>query len=169
MNLPTQTLLLEKETNLVIDLYQYYFNDGFQSIITEKITRLLISYFMIFLYNFLINCIDYHNILYLSSSAFTITTTNTFTNTSTINYIRDNKSIFDFINMSNWLSLNPYLLICFCIYCFYLLFLSMNVINTIKKFSKIREIYRKYLQINDYRIKFITWDDIVNIFITRCI
>jgi len=43
----------------------------------------------------------------------------------------------------------------------------MNVINTIKKFSKIREIYRKYLQINDYRIKFITWDDIVNIFITR--
>jgi len=43
----------------------------------------------------------------------------------------------------------------------------MNVINIIKKFSRIREIYNKYLKINDYRIKFITWDDIVNIFITR--
>jgi hypothetical protein len=154
MNLPTQPLFLKKDKDIVIDLYQYYLNDGFQSIITEKITRLLISYFMIFLYNFLINCIDYHNILYLSSL-------------STSNYARDNKSFYDYVNMSNWLSLNPYLLICFCIYCSYLLFLSMNVINIIKKFSKIREIYSKYLKINDYRIKFITWDDIVNIFITR--
>jgi hypothetical protein len=160
MNLPAQSLFLKKDKDIVIDLYQYYLNDGFQSIITEKITRLLISYFMIFLYNFLINCIDYYNILYLSSSPDE-------SSISTSNYARDNKSFFDYVNMSNWLSLNPYLLICFCIYCSYLLFLSMNVINVIKKFSKIREIYSKYLKINDYRIKFITWDDIVNIFITR--
>jgi len=158
MNLPTQTLFLKKDKDIVIDLYQYYFNDGYQSIITEKITQLLISYFMIFLYNFLINCIDYHNILYLSSSP---------AESSISNHARDNKSFYDYITMSNWLSLNPYLLICFCIYCFYLIFLSMNLINIIKKFSRIREIYNKYLKINDYRIKFITWDDIVNIFITR--
>ena len=166
MNLPAQTLFLEKDKDLVIDLYQYYFNNGFQSIIIEKITRLIISYFMIFLYNFLINCIDYHNILYLSSSSAS-STSSASSSISTSNYMRDNKSIYDFINMSDWLSLNPYLLICFCIYCFYLLFLSMNLINIIKKFSRIREIYSKYLKINDYRIKFITWDDIVNLFITR--
>lgn len=65
------------------------------------------------------------------------------------------------------MSLNPYLFICFCIYCIYLIFLSMNMINTIKKFLRIREIYSKYLKINDYRIKFITWDDIVNVFTNR--
>lgn len=80
MSLQSQILFLHKNKDIVIDLYQYYFNNGFQSIITEKITRLLISYFMIFLYNFLINCIDYHGIIYLSSSS--------------------TKSIYDFIDMS---------------------------------------------------------------------
>lgn len=158
----SNTLFLQKNKDIVIDLYQYYFNGGFQSIITDKITRLLISCFMIFLYNFLINCIDYHNILYLSTSK-----SNTNTN-NTVNYNENyNKSIYDFINISVWLSLNPYLMICFCLYCIYLFFLTMNVINTIKKFSRIREIYKKYLKINDYRIKFITWDDIVNSVINR--
>lgn len=174
MNIPTHTqaLFFRKNRDIVIDLYQYYFNGGFQSIITEKITRLLISYFMIFLYNFLINCIDYHAIFNLSGMASASSSplplpspsrNNTLISTSILGH----KSVYDFVDMSRWLSLNPYLMICFCIYCFYLIFLSMNTINIIKKFSKIREIYGKYLKINDYRIKFITWDDIVNSFITR--
>lgn len=166
INLSAHTSILDKDKNIVIDLYQYFFNDGFQSIITEKITRLIISYFMIFLYNFLINCIDYNGILFISSSHSIISSQSI--NSSQSNP-SDNKSrsIYNFINMSSWLSLNPYLLICFCIYCSYLIFLTINVINTIKHFSKIREIYSKYLKINDYRIKFMMWDDIVNLFINR--
>jgi hypothetical protein len=167
-NLQTQISFKQNNKNIVIDLYQYYFNGGFHSIITEKITRLLISYFMIFLYNFLINCIDYNNILYLSSSTSQIPNSSNFSNSlNSSNSIHENKSIYDFIDMSAWISLNPYLLICFCIYCFYLIFLSLNMINIIKKNLKIREIYKKYLKINDYRIKFITWDNIVNSFISR--
>ena len=156
---PSQRLFAERDRNIVIDLYQYYFNGGFHSIITEKITRLLISYFMIFLYNFLINCIDYPSILYLSSSS----------NTSIITSIRtaSNKSVYQFIDITAWLSYNPYLLICFSIYCLYLILLTLKTINIISKFSGIRDIYRKYLEINDYRIKFIAWDNIVNTFITR--
>jgi len=151
-NLQTQISFKQNNKNIVIDLYQYYFNGGFHSIITEKITRLLISYFMIFLYNFLINCIDYNNILYLSSSTSQIPNSSNFSNSlNSSNSIHENKSIYDFIDMSAWISLNPYLLICFCIYCFYLIFLSLNMINIIKKNLKIREIYKKYLKINDYR------------------
>ena len=111
------------------------------------------------MYNFLINCIDYPSILYLSSSS----------NTSIITSIRtaSNKSVYQFIDITAWLSYNPYLLICFSIYCLYLILLTLKTINIISKFSGIRDIYRKYLEINDYRIKFIAWDNIVNTFITR--
>jgi hypothetical protein len=40
-------------------------------------------------------------------------------------------------------------------------------VSTIKKFWKIRKIYNKYLNINDYRLKFITWDEIVSNIIER--
>jgi hypothetical protein len=143
------------DKNIVIDLYQYYFNDGFHSIMTDKITRLLISYFMIFLYNFLINCVDYKELLNLDRTR------------ANAPKPYDHESIYDYVHISSWISLNPYLLICFIIYCFYLIFLTFNTINIIKKFSAIRYIYRQYLMINDYRIKFITWDDIVSTFIAR--
>ncbi len=135
-----------RNSNLITDLYQYYFYNGYHSIVSEKVTRVTISFLMIFLANFLVNCVDYAALMSLKA-----------------NEDRPEKrSIFYFINISKWLSLNAYLLICFIIYCIYLICISLNLVTSIRKFGKINTIYNKYLSLNDYRLKFITWDEVVN-------
>lgn len=135
-----------RNRNLITDLYQYYFYNGYHSIIIEKVSRVAISFLMIFLANMLVNCIDYSALVSLAADS-----------SSTAS----GTSIFQYIHLSRWLSFNPYLLICFIIYCIYLLCITLNLVASIRKFGKIKAIYNKYLAINDYRLKFITWDDIV--------
>jgi hypothetical protein len=163
-----------KSKNIIIDLYQYYFYNGFNNILIEKSIHLLISYLLIFLINFLINCIQYNELIYLDNELIipphqTIhqnLSSNTTKNTSTYIY-SIHKSIYDYIDMSEWFPKNPYLIICFILYCIYLISISLNFFITIKKFWKIRKIYNQCLKINDYRLKFITWDEIVNNIIQR--
>lgn len=140
-----------KNQNIIIDLYQYYFNNGYNSIITEKIIRLLLSFIMIFLFNFLINCIDYNSIFNLSDSHIN-------------NY---NKSLYQYIHLDKWFPTNLYLVICFVIYVLYLLSLLGNIVSSIRKFSKIRMIYSHYLEINDYRLQFLNWDNITTKILER--
>lgn len=144
----TDLLFEFKETTLIIDLYQYYFNNGFHNIIIEKISKLLISYLLIFIINLVINCIDYKELLTLDSK-------------KTYQYL------YDYIDMSKWFPSNPYLIICFMLYCIYLISNTINCISMIKKFRKIRIIYNKYLNINDYRLKFVTWDEIIGLIIQK--
>lgn len=141
----TETQYLLKTKNIIIDLYQYYFYNGFHVIIIEKITQLLISYFMLFITNFLINCIDYKG---LESS-------------------NGGDSIYQYINMSNWFSLHPYMIIYTVLYSLYLISITIKFIGLISKFRKIRKLYNIYLKINDYRLKFISWDEIVSIILER--
>jgi len=146
--LDKQVLFEFKEKTIITDLYQYYFYNGFHNILTEKIIRLLISYLLIFIINLVINCIDYSALLSLSDTSSSIQ--------------REHHYIYDYIELSNWFPINPYLIICFVLYCIYLFSITVNCIGTIRKFWKIRKIYNKYLNINDYRLKFITWDDIIS-------
>lgn len=160
-----------RNRNLITDLYQYYFYNGYHSIVSEKVTRVTISFLMIFLANFLVNCIDYRALMSLEINNNNNNNNNQNNNNQTnlnnqTNQNNQNneqkKSIFDFITISRWLSLNPYLLICFIIYCIYLVCISLNLVTSIRKFGKINTIYNKLLSINDYRLKFITWDEVVN-------
>jgi hypothetical protein len=146
--LDKQVLFEFKEKTIITDLYQYYFYNGFHNILTEKIIRLLISYLLIFIINLVINCINYNELLSLSDTSSPIQ--------------REHHYIYDYIELSNWFSKNPYLIICFVLYCIYLFSITINCIGTIKKFWKIRKIYNKYLNINDYRLKFISWDNIIS-------
>jgi hypothetical protein len=168
-----QILFEFKEKTIITDLYQYYFYNGFYNIYTEKIIRLLISYLLIFIINLVINCIDYKALITLSNNYDTSIShtnqsnlsSNQSTHQSPPQYIqlhKETKSIYDYINLSNWFPTNPYLIICFILYCIYLFCITINCIGTIKKFWKIRKIYNRYLNINDYRLKFITWDEIVS-------
>jgi hypothetical protein len=143
-----QVLFEFKEKTIITDLYQYYFFNGFHNILTEKIIRLLISYLLIFIINLVINCINYKALLSLSNDTITIK--------------REHNYIYNYIELQNWFPKNPYLIICFVLYCIYLFSITINCIGTIRKFWKIRKIYNKYLNINDYRLKFITWDDIIS-------
>jgi hypothetical protein len=151
--LDNKSLFSFRDKNLIIDIYQYYFYNGYHSILTEKIIRLSLSFLMIFLFNFIINCIDYTALL----------------NPPDTTQLSQSKHqlIYKYINMANWFPNNPYLIICFSIYCIYLLSLIGNIISSIRKFSKIRIIYNQILSINDYRLKFITWDDIISVICRR--
>jgi hypothetical protein len=141
-----QILFEFKDKTIITDLYQYYFYNGYNNILVEKIIRLLISYLLIFIINLVINCINYGELISFS--------------TNTNNKI-ENRYIYEYIELKNWFPKNPYLIICFILYCIYLFSITINCIGTIRKFWKIRKIYNKYLNINDYRLKFISWDDVI--------
>ena len=146
-NLDKTVKYLLKTKNIIIDLYQYYFYNGFQNILIEKLTNLLISYFMMFIINFLINCVDYKRLIMLESGS--------------------GNSIYDYIDMSKWFSLHPYMIIYMVLYGLYLISITIKFMGIINKFWKIRQIYNRYLKINDHRLKFITWDEIVSIILER--
>lgn len=141
--------------NIIIDLYQYYFYNGFQNILIEKLTHLLISYFMMFIINFIINCVDYKRLIDPGSG------------NGASNGSGSGNSISDYIDMSKWFSLHPYMIIYTVLYGLYLISITIKFIGIINKFWKIRQIYNRYLKINDHRLKFITWDEIVNIILKR--
>ena len=123
---------------------------------------------MLFIINLLTNCIEYSKLINLPDlriiNPFNPSNSSHSSHSSLSNqYV----SIYDYIHLDTWFPTNPYLIICFIFYGLYLICITINFINTIKKFYKIKKIYHKYLEINDYRLKFITWDEIVSIIIKR--
>jgi hypothetical protein len=162
--LDNKSLFSFRDKNLINDLYQYYFYNGFHSILTEKVIRLSLSFLMIFLFNFIINCIDYSSLLNLSITSHNLQNVSLPQNNPNAH---NNLLIYEYINLSRWFPSNPYLIICFSIYCIYLISLTGNIVSSIKKFSKIQKIYNKILAINDYRLKFLTWDDVVTAIYNR--
>jgi len=163
-----QILFEFKEKTIITDLYQYYFYNGFHNILTEKLIRLLISYLLIFIINLIINCIDYKALITISKNNYDITQSiqqNKSSQSSQSSHIyiyKETRSIYNYIDLSNWFPTNPYLVICFVLYCIYLFSITINFVGSIRKFWKIRKIYNRYLNINDYRLKFITWDEIIS-------
>lgn len=146
-NLITHNLLKLKSNNIIIELYQYYYQNGLHSIMTDKIVKIMISYSLIFIINLLVNCIDYKKIINPN--------------------MNEKLYLYDFIILSNWFPTNPYLIICFSLYCLYLISLTINLITSYKKIKRIKKIYNDILNISDNKLKFISWDEIVNILITR--
>lgn len=146
-NLITYNLLKLKNNNIIIELYQYYYQNGFHAIMTDKIVKIMISYSLIFIINLLVNCIDYKKLINPD--------------------INEKVYLYDFIILSNWFPTNPYLIICFSLYCLYLISLTINLIKCYQKIKIIKKIYNEILNISDNKLKFISWDEIVNILITR--
>ena len=136
------SLILDIYDNTHINyIYQYYYHGGYNTIITNQIVRIINSYILIFIINFLTNCVDYNGIL-------------DFDNTS------EDKRISDYIYIENWFPHNIYLIICFILYCIYLLCITLNMIAIIKRTGKIKKFYNNDLQINDSSLKYYTWEQI---------
>lgn len=135
-----------KNKNIITDLYLYYFYNGFNSILAEKTIHLIISYILIFIFNFLINCVDYDSLINLQSSR---------------------ESIYTYIHLENWVPKNPYLIICFVLYSIYLFCITINYASSIKKFYKIKKIYNYYLNLDDGKLRFISWDQIIQNIISK--
>jgi hypothetical protein len=142
-DLVSSELILDVYDNTHINyIYQYFFYGGFNTIVTNQVVRILNSYILIFIINFLTNCVDYNGLL------------------DDINDDIVDRHISDYIHINNWFPHNPYLIICFTLYCIYLLCITVNMVTIINKTQKIRKFYNKDLKIDDSSLKYFSWEQI---------
>lgn len=136
----------EDKSNFWIKTYKYYNAGGYKYIYTNNIVKLLISYILIVIVNFLLNCVNYSKLVTLDSG---------------------NNKLEDFINIHDWFPKNIYLLFCFVIYSIYLFCITIDCIVTIITYRKFSYLMNDFYNINDNKIKYITWNELVNIIIDR--
>jgi autophagy-related protein 9 len=142
-SLISNDLTLDIYDNVQINLiYQYFIHGGFNTIVINQVVRIINSYILIFIINFLTNCVDYNGIL---------------TDDDNDN---DNKRMSDYINIHNWFPRNIYLLICFILYCIYLFCITLNTVSIINNTKRIRKFYNNDLRIDDSSLKYHTWEQI---------
>ena len=122
------------------NIYEYYYAKGYKPIVIEKITHLMINYFLIFFINFMTNCIEYTRIL---------------------TQFKSGDYVSDYINIHHIFPKNAYLIICFTVFIIYVLCLTFNIINEIKNTSKIQKFYREKLDIEDNELEYLGWNQIV--------
>ena len=140
-SLISNDLTLDIHDNVQINfIYQYFIYGGFNTIVINQVVKILNSYILIFIINFLTNCVDYNGILYDDDN--------------------NNKKISDYININNWFPNNIYLLICFILYCIYLFCITLNTVNIIKTTKKVKKFYNIDLIIDDSSLKYYTWEQI---------
>lgn len=136
----------EDKSNFWIKTYKYYNDGGYKYIYTNNIAKLLTSYSLIVIVNFLLNCVDYSKLLTLNS--------------------HDNK-LEDFINIDDWFPKNTYLVLCFLIYSIYLVCITIDCIITISTYRKFKHLMNDFYGIHDNKIKYMTWSQLVDIIIER--
>ena len=132
------------------NIYNYYYKGGYKNIIIENINSLFINYFLLFLINFITNCINYEKIYYFNSN----------NDAKVIN-------IYQFIQLDEWFPSNWYLLISLILYLIYLINFTFNTINNIKLCIEIKKIYDEKLEILEKELKYYTWHEIVNIILNK--
>ena len=121
-------------------VYNYYYMKGYIPITIDKITYLLINYFLIFFVNFLTNCIDYKGLM----------------------YFKKNEKIINYIHIENIFPTNYYLIICLFVFIIYCICLTINTINEIKIVFKMRNIFKDKLNISNNELEYISWFEVVN-------
>lgn len=136
----------EDKSNFWIKTYKYYNSGGYKYIYTNNIVKLLISYILIIIVNFLLNCVNYTKLLTLDS--------------------HDNR-LDDFINIDDWFPKNVYLLFCFLIYSIYLVCITIDCIATIIIYKNFSHTMNDFYEVNDNKIKYMTWPQLVDIIIER--
>ena len=134
--------LFDNKNSFWIRAYKYYYSGGYKYIFTNNVVKLLISYILIFIINFLINCIDYQKLLYLEGE--------------------DNK-IGNFVDLHKWFPTNIYLIICFFIYSIYLVCITLDCIISIISYRNFRTLLNDFYEIHDDKIKYVNWEELVKI------
>ena len=142
-DLTSSGLILDVYDNTHVNyIYQYFFHGGFNTIVTNQVVRILNSYILIFIINFLTNCVDYNGLL------------------EDLNDDTEDRHISEYIHIGNWFPTNPYLIICFTLYCIYLLCITVNMVAIINRTKKIRQFYNKDLKIDDSSLRYFSWEQI---------
>lgn len=128
--------------NIIRDIYFYYYSGGYISLVIQSFISLLSSYLLLFFFYFVVDCIDYNEILYISS--------------------KNISDISEIINIYDWFPTNNYLIICFAFYIIYLICITYRTIINIYYYRNIKLIYNNQFEITDDELVEYDWEYIVN-------
>ena len=136
----------KKEINslYLFNLYYYYYNRGYSNLIITEITNLLVLVFMVFFMIFLVQCVDFKELIDYNTN--------------------ENISLSHFINMSNFWHLkhNVFVIISLIVFLGYVIIQLISIYASSKKFWKIRKIYKEDLEITTEELDNLTWSDVSN-------
>ena len=136
----------KKEVNslYLFNLYYYYYNRGYSNLIITEITNLLVLVFMVFFMIFLVQCVDFKELIDYNTN--------------------ENISLSHFVNLSNFWHLkhNVFVIISLIVFLGYVIIQLISIYASSKKFWKIRKIYREDLEIATEDLDNLTWNDVSN-------
>jgi autophagy-related protein 9 len=120
-------------------LYLYYFNKGYYNIITSQVINILISNFIIWFMIFLINVIDYKELI----------------------NIKDYIFLNNILNWNNFLNLNYFMWSMVIIFILFTFIKILNLIDNCIKFYYVKYYINNNLKIKDNELEFIQWKTII--------
>lgn len=120
-------------------LYNYYVYNGYYNIITRQLVYIFTNTFILVYFLFLIKCVNWHILINLENK----------TNAKEV------------IDMSNIYKLNYYNIIIVSIFFIYFICKIINVINDTIKYKEVKIFYNKILDIDDYKLPTLKWEDII--------
>ena len=120
-------------------LYFYYINKGYYNIIYKHLSNIFSGLFMIFYVIFIYNCILWDVIM------------------ASKNRIHLN----DAVDISNFFKFNLFIFIFFLSYMTIIFFRILNLVSDIQNMKEIKTFYNDNLEINDFDLSIIKWNDII--------
>lgn len=120
-------------------LYFYYINRGYYNIIYTHLSNIFSGLFMILYIIFLLNCIDWNQIIRIKTPT----------------------QISKIININNFFKFNIFIYIFFITYLIILIFRIHNLIKDINNYKDIKLFYNEKLNIKDFDINLLKWNKII--------
>lgn len=120
-------------------LYLYYLNKGYYNIITSQIINILISNFIIWFIIFLVNVIDYKELIYVKDYIF-------------LNQI---------LNWEKFLNLNYFMWSMVIIFILFTVIKILNLLDNSIKYYYVKYYINNNLKIKDKELEFIEWNTII--------
>jgi len=123
--------------NFLIEIYNYYFGQGFLCILIDNLLNIFGLLFLILYSVFLFECIDYPTL-----------------------YSEHN--LRKAIQISKIKDASPFTIICMIMTSFIFIYKLSGLINKIKRTRKVKDWYNNNLNIDETQIKFTKWSTIIN-------
>jgi len=123
--------------NFLIEIYNYYFGQGFLCILIDNLLNIFGLLFLILYSVFIFECIDY-NILYKQHN------------------------LRQAIKISNIKNASFFTILCLIMTSIIFIYKLLGLINKMKRTKKVKDWYINNLNINETEIKFIKWSTIIN-------
>lgn len=126
----------------LFNLYYYFHHRGYSNLILRDVTNLLVLIFTVSFLTFMVQCIDFSGL---------------------VNYdLKEEVSLWSFIDWGNYWKLGPFLWICYIFFSFYVIVQIISIYASSKKFWEIRRIYREAFNIKSKQFSSLEWNDVLN-------